>query len=141
MFHIENDGPLVVKSNFWDDPMAQSGYFFMSWNAGAGRLLVPDSQLDMLPDMQSAEEVIVSVGPWPRAGFDTATELLFEDHSDEPLVLHIGPQQTDRVLPESDSGTPFPVTVWGRNGLLHSMPARYRRVSKIPCMRPWGPLH
>lgn len=136
MFEISNKGQAIASTNYWESEHAANGYFFVSWNAGAARLLVPDSQKAMLRDMRGAREVIISRGPWKNDGRDML-ELLFEDDSDEPLVLHIDQQQADRAVPESEQGG-MVCAVWTRSGMKLRLPARYRTVAIIPHMQPWS---
>lgn len=79
---ISNKGQAVASTNYFDNAHAVSGLFYLTWNAGAGRLLVPDNQKRTLTDMRSAKFVIVSSGPCVEQGRMAALELLFEDHSD-----------------------------------------------------------
>ena len=44
MIMIGNDGPLIARTNYFETELAKNGYFYLSWNAGAARLLVPESQ-------------------------------------------------------------------------------------------------
>jgi hypothetical protein len=45
---IENNGPEILSSNFWD---SETSNFFLSVNAGAARLLIPDSRIDEIRKM------------------------------------------------------------------------------------------
>ena len=63
MLEIRNQGQAILSTNYWDSDHAKAGYFYLSWNAGAGRLLVPDSQKATLREMKGAREVIISRGP------------------------------------------------------------------------------
>jgi len=101
---IENRGQAIVKTNYWDSEYAQAGMFYLSWNAGAARLLVPDAQKLTLPEMRTAKYVIVSRGPWDDHGGRDALELLFEDGSDAPFAVHLVSEQTDRPDPGDGSG-------------------------------------
>lgn len=73
---VHNRGQAIVSTDFWDSHQAQAGYYFLSWNAGAGRLLVPDSQKAVLREMKSAREILVSRGPWTEEDGRVAYELL-----------------------------------------------------------------
>lgn len=134
---IQNRGQAITDTNYWDSEYAQAGVLFLSWNAGAARLLIPDSQKPMLREMKGAREVIISRGPWPEMGKDEAFELMWEDGSDAPFAVHMGVEQTDRLLPEGDQGGGIVLAVWTRGGLKKRWPARYRKVERIPCMQPW----
>lgn len=137
MLTIKNQGQTIVETNFFDLEQAKKGFFYLSWNAGAARLLVPDAHIDLVQDMKVAEFVIVSRGPWREQGNRDALELLFEDHSDIPFVIQLMAEQTDRLLPEEDQGSGFVVIVQTRQGAQATLPGRYREVAEIPCMEPW----
>ncbi len=138
MITIQNDGQHIVSTDYWDSEHAKAGYFFLTWNAGAARLLVPDSQHFALREMKTAREVIVSRGPWVDQGGRNALELLFEDGSDSPFCLHLVAEQCDRMLPEENQGGGFMVVVWTRAGAFLRLPAKYREVQAIPCLEPWS---
>lgn len=137
MIAIINDGQSIRETNYWYTDQAKAGYFFLSWNAGAGRLLVPDSQLAALREMESAGMVIVSAGKWSAEGGRDALELLFEDGSDHPFCLHLVSEQTDRMLPDTDQGGGFVITAWTRSGERGRWPGKFRRVSVVPCLEEW----
>ncbi|EAY3673144.1 hypothetical protein FGR80_23295, partial [Salmonella enterica] len=113
MFFIENEGQAVAGTDYWQSVQAQAGYVYLSWNAGAARLLVPDAAKHLLREMRGAEYVIISKGM--LHGRD-ALELIFEDGSDAPFVIHMLSEQCDRLLPENNQGGGFVVTVWTRGG-------------------------
>lgn len=135
---IKNDGQHLVSTDYWDSKHARAGYFFLSWNAGAARLLVPDSQQAALREIQTAREVIVSRGPWSDQGGRDALEMLFEDGSDSPYCIHLVAEQCDRMLPEDNQGGGFVVTVWTRGGEKLRLPGKYREVASLPCLEPWS---
>lgn len=137
MHIIENNGSEIASTNYWQSEHARRGYFFLSWNAGACRLLVPDSQLAALAEMRGAHEVIISRGCWTDQGGRDAVELLWEDGSDNPLCLHLVAEQCDRLIPDTDQGGGFVVTAWTQDGQQGSWPGRYRTVETIPCLLPW----
>ena len=43
MLKVENDGPRIVSTNFFETDQAKAGKFFVSVNAGTLRLLIPDA--------------------------------------------------------------------------------------------------
>jgi len=133
-----NKGQAIASTNYFDSEHASRGFFYLSWNAGAGRLLVPDSQKRTVMEMRSAKYVIVSSGPWIEQGGVSAHELLFEDNSETPFVIIIPSSQCDRLLPATDEGARFYISVWTRGGQQLRLPGRYRRVASLPCMDAWG---
>ena len=135
---IQNQGQRIIETDYWDSEYAQAGYFFLSWNAGAARLLMPDSQKGSLRHMRGAKEVIVSRGPWIAQGGRDAIELLWEDGSNRPFCLHLVAEQCDRILPATDQGASFVVAVWTRSGQKQRWPGKYRMVDQIPYLKQWA---
>jgi hypothetical protein len=139
MLHFTNDGQRIVQTNYWDIEHAKRGLVFLSWNAGAGRLLVPDGlKSSLLREIRSAKFVIVSRGPWLEHGQQDALEILFEDNSDSPYAIQLLASQTDRLLPEHNQGGGFDVVIWTRDGEQNRFTGKYRQVSTIPCLEPWS---
>jgi hypothetical protein len=141
MLRIENHGPLIVASNFWEPPECYEEKFFLSTNAGAFRLLVPRSQEPAVSEMATAREIIVSSGPWPAAGRDDGIELLFDDGTETPFVLHVSVESLDRLPLDADAGREWIFSAWTaprRRGPHKGLerPAWYRRVPRIPWLKP-----
>lgn len=72
-FWIENNGPELASSTYWDSAHAHSGALVLSINAHAFRLLVPDG-FD-LPELGSSTRATISVGTWPEAAQPYAFEI------------------------------------------------------------------
>lgn len=85
--------------------------------------------------MKGAQYVIISRGKYADRD---ALEILFEDGSDAPFCIHLMAEQSDRMLPESDQGGGFVVTVWTRGGQKHRYNGKYRIVESLPCLDPWS---
>jgi hypothetical protein len=135
---IGNRGQAIASTNYWDCEAAKDGIFYLSWNAGAARLLVPDCQKHYVREMRSAKHVVISRGPLPQHGGPIGLELLFEDNSDQPFVLMIPEDASDRRLPKTDQGSEFFITVWTRGGQKLRLPCRYREVEALPCLEAWA---
>jgi hypothetical protein len=138
MIRIDNHGPLITGSNFWESEQEAAGKFFMSTNAGAFRLLVPRCQEPVVSELSTAREVVISRGPWPAERCDDGIELFFDDGSDSPFVLHFSVESLDRLPLDTDAGKEWIFTAWTaprRRGPHKSLerPAWYRRVPRIPC--------
>jgi hypothetical protein len=141
---IENDGARVARTNFWETDAARAGKVYLSFNAGAARLLVPHSREADVADMRTAREVVISRGPWKAMRIPDAYEVLFDDGTQYPYALHLGPGSWDRLLPKSEHGRDLMLTVWteGADGepvLTWEFLARYRLVSRLPWLKPWEP--
>jgi hypothetical protein len=139
--HVENHGPLIVSTNYWDLDMARGGKVFCSVNAGAIRILLPPQHRPALNAMRGAEYVILSRGPWPEARTEHGVEILFDDGTDEPYLLHLTEKSFDMLPAEPPPGREWILTVWdlkkGRPHKCLERPVRWRRVPRIPWMKPW----
>lgn len=131
---IGNNHQEISSTNYFDSEPAKEGLFFLSWNAGAARLLIPDSQYSSLDEFKTAKYVIISRGK--HFGRDTV-ELLFEDFTDSPFVIYIVAEQCDRMLPQDESGCDTILTAWTRAGKQFSLPAKYRVVDTLPDLSEW----
>lgn len=143
---IENDGALILRPNFWATEMARAGKFYVSTNAGVFRLIVPQQHVGSVREMRTATTVVVSRGPLTlqEQQVPDALEILFDDGTDDPFSLHLSAGQVDRMPLDTDSAQEWGLAVWthlvgerGRVGL--TKPAHYRRVRRLPDLRPWQP--
>ena len=134
---IQNQGQAIISTDYWDSEHAVKGFFFLSWNAAAARLLVPDCQESALREMRGAREVIISRGPCSFQGGREALELMWEDDSDSPYCILVTAEQTDRLTPDTDQEGGFIATAWTREGLQGRWPGRYRVVDSLPCLLAW----
>jgi hypothetical protein len=146
ILQIENDGPLITSTNFYHTEMARTGKFYLSSNAGAFRLLVPPQHLGAVREMRSARDVVVSRGPMTLQGqqLPDALEVLFDDGSEDPFSMHLSLGQVDRMPLDTDTLQEWTCTVWThlvgeRCRQVLSKPAHYRRVRRLPDLRPWHP--
>jgi hypothetical protein len=137
MISITNDGQAITSTNYWHTAHALKGLLYLSWNAGAARLLVPPAAAAMVPEMRTGREVIISRGPWAEQPQREAFELLFEDGTDTPFAVHLMVQQSDRLPPDEDQRRSFPCAVWTPDGKVIELPARYRKVASVPDLSPW----
>lgn len=144
MLRIENHGPLITATNFWDLPEARLGKVIVSCNAGAFRVLLPVQHEPALADMATAGECLVSRGPWPAQRLADAFEILFDDGTADPFALHLSPESFAGTTPiPADAGKEWLLTVWTRprRGKPHKAlerPCWYRVVPRIPWLKPRG---
>lgn len=152
LIEVHNDGPRIARTNYFDTPAALLGHVYLSVNAGAFRLLVPSASAGWHAEMQGAEYAILTRGMWtpppqpqedgtrriqhPREGL----ELLWEDHTDSPFSIHLGAAEVDRLPARQDEGrTDLRLLVYAEGiELVQEIPARYRRASKLPYLKPWS---
>lgn len=137
---IQNDGPRIVSTVYWETVLARDGEVFLSFVADTFRLLLPVSLESKLRDMRKASTVIVSYGTWPIARRHIGYEMWFDDGSDHPFALHFGTEQIGQgPHPRNDGRSDLTCTVWTKGPTLAlSLPARYRVVPMVPCFAPWG---
>lgn len=131
---FENNGPTLIASNYWDSDYAKRGFLFLTTNAGAYRLLVPDLQLNCVQDMLTAKEVILTYG-FSKSDSQHMVEILFDDHTNFPFVLNLSINQLDKGITKAgDGGRDF--LIYG-SGCQHlGKLTAYYREDKLPCMRP-----
>lgn len=139
---IQNNGPEIVHTTYWQTALARAGLFFLSVNAGAFRLLVPPRHVGMVREMRTARACVVSRGPYPALGFTDGLELLFDDGTPEPLSLHLSHEAVDRMPRDADSAQEWMLSVWThlvqeRCTKVLERPCHYRRVHSLPDLRPW----
>lgn len=138
---VENHGPLVVASSYWGSDVERAGKLWCTCNAGAIRILVPRSHRAMIQEWRSADYAILSRGPWPEAGRSDGVEILWEDHTDSPFALHLGPESFDLLPAEPPPDRQWIISVWddkkGRPHKALERPCHWRRVPRIPWMKPW----
>lgn len=135
LIQIKNSGQEIVETNYYDTPHAASGLVYLSINAGALRLLVPDKQAAMVAEFRTGREVIVSRGPWPNQGLKDGLELLFEDESDNPYAIHMEPRQCDRLPGNADTGKRLTFAAWTQQGKAVELPCYCRQVKQIPWLK------
>jgi hypothetical protein len=131
---IKNDGQEILSSTFWDSETAN---FFLSVNAGAVRLLIPDSRINEIRKM-TGKLVIISRGPcWPEADKD-AIEIMFDDGSKTPYSIQLKAEQTDDLITASMHGSALTFSAWKKNAVkIFERPARFRTVIRLPCLEAW----
>ncbi len=150
----ENHGSLVVSSTFWGSPAEAAGKLWCSVNAGCIRLLMPASARPLIEQCRQSRHVILSRGPWsqeaaaaimddppPIADGDEAVEILLEDETPSPVVLHLTPASFDAMPGEPPAGQEWTLALWtARKGRPHKALERachWRRVERLPWLEPW----
>jgi hypothetical protein len=103
MITISNDGQAVVATNYWSTPPAVRGLLYLTINAGALRLLVPDATV--------LREVPPPGTPCIYEQGSTTCRLLWLDDPARPYAILISVHQVDRRLPPEDRGRHVPL-IW-----------------------------
>lgn len=134
---ISNDGPEIRTTDYWTSDLAAIGNSFLSWNAGAARLLLSQRMAADIAGMKAADHVIISRGSLAGFGPD-ALEVLFDDGSDTPYCVHLARSHYDHLIAQSSSG-PTGFTAWTMEGKAFALPAWYRVVRHLPDLSPLKP--
>jgi hypothetical protein len=137
VLEIVNNGGLIASSNYWDTAFSQTGGMFLSFNARTARLLVPAAHVAALKtELRGARRVQLDMGPCPIGDprFPPwAYRLIFDDRSDCPFFILVGPGQFDRVVPGREHGTEVRVDLYGPGPRrIATFPATFRRVAVLP---------
>jgi hypothetical protein len=110
MITIQNIGQDIGSTNYWESEHANVGLCYVSGNAGALRLLVPEAAEGMLPEMRTGGSVTIEAS---IAHPSQCVDVVFEDGTDAPFALSIDRRQLDRALTLGDN---VPFTVWTARG-------------------------
>jgi hypothetical protein len=143
LIEVQNHGPLLLSTNYWESPLAERGLVFCSVNAGAIRLLLPPQRYGDLAEMRTGKFCVLSRGPWPAERKPEAIEIMCEDGSDTPYSLHLTPESFDLLPAEPESGKEWTLAVYvAKDGKPHKSMERvchWRRVDRLPCLKEWKP--
>ncbi len=131
---VTNRGPEVLDSNFWSSAEAAAGFYYLSANAGALRLLVPESRREEVRAMVTVSEVIITRGAHRVFGLPMA-EIMFEDGSESPFVLYLSEGQMEGGF--ADAGDlPRRFLIYTSGPRLAGELVWYYREAALPCLRP-----
>jgi hypothetical protein len=123
---ISNDDSEIIISNYFNSPWAEAGLCYLSGNAGAARLLVPDSYAHTVPSMHTGKFCVLTTGRFK--GRD-CIEIMFDDKSRAPFSVVIEQQMCDFSI--QPSRTPFKLSAWTRTGKVGEWTA-FERAAKGP---------
>lgn len=117
MITIDNLGAAIAHTNFWDSEPAAAGLCFLTENAGAWRLLVPEAAQELLAEMRTGKHVIIEPSLHvPGRCWD----VVFEDGSASPYALPVDKRQVDRMLQPGSCR----LTVWTQTGKVLDLPCQ-----------------
>ena len=103
---ITNKGQDITSTNYFSLPHNKAGKFIISLNAGAFRLLIPDSKATEI----RAELEMVSRVQVEQQGEMAA--IILDDGSDDPYTIQTSMNAFDRRPAASDSGQEFVFSAW-----------------------------
>ena len=138
MFQMGNDKGKITDTDYFDSKFGKSQLFYLSFNAGVGRLLVPDQHCaEFFNEVRTAKYAILSMGrifdgvEWRKMG-----ELVFEDFTDSPFSIHIQSELIDRAITPEPQKTSL--ATYSREGMQGEEFVLYiRTVDTLPCLKPW----
>jgi hypothetical protein len=119
LYTFENTGIILQRTNYFDSDAAKAGQFFLSWNAGAARLLIPDNQKHVLSEIRSTKKVIISL-------LDGGLQILFDDNTDYPFLIQLPEEQMDRIITKKDAGNVFQFSVYILLGEKFAFPGIFK---------------
>lgn len=129
---ITNNGAEIAETNYFSTEHAREGILFFSVNGGCIRLLIPDNQLDIVPDIMTGQEIIITKG---RLNGKDGIEIMFEDFTDNPFAVTVSVDQWD-MIPEVDDRWKF--AAYTRYGIVFQCDRCMVRVSdSLPCLKAW----
>lgn len=101
---IANNGQLIVKTNFWESAFGKNGYYYLSLNAGACRLLVPN--MDYMHEIRTGKFTKINLGE--DSSGRMCCEVVFEDGTYSPFTLNISLNQMHSLPLENEFGKKIP---------------------------------
>lgn len=141
IIEIANHGPLILSSTYWGSGYEAAGKIFCSPNAGSIRILVPRTRREIIAECRKVEYVILSRGPWPAMALAEGIEILFEDHSESPFSIQLTPESFALLPAKPPAEQEWILALWDlKKNRPHKAVERkcyWRRVPKIPWLKPW----
>lgn len=135
---INSDGEKIVSSNYWDTSHAQQGLFYLSVNAGAFRLLIPDEWASTMPADFGRRHAIITRG-WHEVG-EMMHEIMFT-RDDSSRIYHedLYEDCVDRQFSiEEAASQDRQLILYHRNCIeMIRMPVFFRAQKYLPCLEPW----
>jgi len=132
---IENDGPEIRGTNFWDTGIGDKHYAY-AINAGCLRVLIPVEKEHLITEMTTCDYAIVSTVANPKLG-KLGIEILFEDHSKAPFCLHLCPDAGIGFYPMMPvKPIERSLSLWIKGPeKVGAMKAYFRKVPRLPYLK------
>lgn len=119
LIKIVNNGSEIVETNYWETQNAKKGYYYLTWNAGAARLLVPIPMHPSLHEMKTGKFVVITPN-------DLVLDILFDDESDYPYLIQLDVRQCDRKITKEGGPMKFWFIVYTEKGKQFELPGRVK---------------
>lgn len=91
---VEYAGPHLVRSNYWGSEQERSGFFMVTKDDEAFRLLVPSLYEGCLADIRTGKHAVVTLGYYSDMKC-VMYMIRFEDYSNNPFYIRLDPRQVD----------------------------------------------
>ena len=139
---IENHGPLILATTYWDSALEGAGLPLLSLVDSTLRMLMPRGVRDTYTPLLNAREVIVTVGTCTNRveTFDfmkkgePATEIFCTGSGD---TIYLPMRCWDRPTVAPETPTPCEFTAWEFRRVPHRFMGRrcYLRALDVPCRK------
>ena len=139
---FENDGPLLVASDYWQSETAAAGKLYVSINAGCfsacSSLRASTRSFPICAEKpNTSSSQCCQRDKWVDREY--CLEWMVEDGSDTPWACHLSPGAVDRAPNHEDVGKEWRGSVWdfakGRPHKCLERPAYYQLVPELPWLR------
>lgn len=116
MLIIENDDQNIISTNYYESEFNKYNKFFVSLNAGAFRLLIPERYSNEIQqELKLAQSIKITWKIIPYMREHEGFEILFDDTSDDPYLLQLSKNSFDRLPAEEDINKWFIFSAWIKN--------------------------
>lgn len=113
-FRVETKGQDIVATTYWSPPKARAGCMYLSFEAGAVRVLVPDAPRNLLGELPPVgTPITLQLAQWQ--GQNMWRVSLF-DGSRDPYVLDIDRGEADHSFMAAYAGRTVPL-IWYLPGM------------------------
>lgn len=110
IIQITNNKTEIINTNYFESLLNKHGKFYVSINAGAFRLLIPDVYLNtMEKELPLAQKMVITRD-------STMFNILFEDYSETPYQIQLSSNSFDRLPSQQDKGRDFIFSAWTKKG-------------------------
>jgi hypothetical protein len=115
--HIENNGPEIVSSNY-NMTYGPFAFLYLSLNAGAFRILVPESKINLLLfEIKSAKKFIaIRMKFGPEMKNKQGVRIVFDDMSQSPYFTDFAEPLLDRLPAREDHNRTFKLIIYTFTG-------------------------
>lgn len=112
---IKNDGKEIKSTNYFDSELNKHGKYYVSLNAGAFRLLIPDQYVNEIKqELRLAKKIVITRKALQIGGGLQGFEILLDDESDDPYTLQFSENSFDRLPEKTDENKYFAFSAWIR---------------------------